>query len=153
LEKQEAIVVRNPEATRPWQHVLEPLSGYLLLAERLGTAGRAYAGAWNFGPGKEANRSVRDLVNKLLEVWGGGQAKFGMPAGNAPHEARFLHLNCDKASQVLGWSERWAFEQGVERAVSWYRDSLGGADAWELTTGQIQDYLQAMPKRAVSGGS
>ncbi len=134
LEKSEAVAVRNPEATRPWQHVLEPLAGYLLLAERLASDQRKYSGAWNFGPGKESNRTVRELVEKTLSVWGSGKAAFGAPKGAAqPHEAHFLHLNCDKAYQELGWKSTWGFDQAVEQTIRWYRQWLGGGNAWELT--------------------
>ena len=145
LEKGQPINVRNPVATRPWQHVLEPLSGYLLLAQKLGSRdGQQFRGAWNFGPTKESNRSVRELVEKILGVWGGGKAVMGhKDKGSKLHEARLLHLNCDKAHQELGWSQTWRFDDGVEQTALWYRDWLKKAGAWELTTGQIEAYTQA----------
>ena len=144
LEKGEPINVRNPIATRPWQHVLEPLSGYLRLAQKLGSRdGKYFRGAWNFGPTKESNRTVRELVEKTLKVWGGGKAIMGKKKPGALHEARFLHLNCDKAHQELGWSPTWHFDDGVEQTILWYRDRLKKADAWNLTTGQIEAYERA----------
>lgn len=140
LEKQEPVEVRNPQATRPWQHVLEPLSGYLLLAQRLFDAGNQYSGAWNFGPDKESNRTVRELVEKALGVWGSGKPVMGTSAGTQPHEAHFLHLNCDKARQELGWRPAWQFDQAVEHAIAWYSEWLEDADAWNLTTRQIYEY-------------
>ncbi len=152
LEKKEPIVVRNPEATRPWQHVLEPLNGYLLLAERLWLEPRKYSGPWNFGPGKESNRTVRELVEKALAVWGGGKALFGTPAETAqPHEAHFLHLNCDKAYQELGWRPTWAFERSVEETVRWYAAYLKGLNVWDLATKAIiefENHRRASPHTA-----
>jgi len=113
------IPVRRPEATRPWQHVLEPLGGYLLLAERLSTAAQAYASAFNFGPPLEANRSVRDLVEAALGHWPGSWQDLSDPT--APHEAGRLHLQIDKAHHLLGWKPRWPFATTVERTVGWYR--------------------------------
>lgn len=147
LEAGRAIRVRNPIATRPWQHVLEPLSGYLLLGQKLGLPdGQRFCGAWNFGPAKESNRTVRELVNKVVSVWGGGAAEFDPPGAGGWHEARFLHLNCDKAWQELGWTQTWHFEAGVEQTARWYHDWLKGRAAWELTTAQIAAYTQAAAK-------
>jgi CDP-glucose 4,6-dehydratase len=145
LEKHEPIGVRNPVATRPWQHVLEPLSGYLLLAQRLGSrGGERYRGAWNFGPTKESNRTVRELVEKTLKVWGSGKMVVARSRRNAVHEARLLHLNCDKAQQELGWGPTWHFDDSVEHTISWYRERLKRTDAWTLTTGQIEAYQRAV---------
>ena len=149
LADQRPVSVRNPDATRPWQHVLEPLSGYLRLAQRLGSAGgQRFRGAWNFGPTKESNRTVRELVEKILQTWGSGEAVMDPAQNNSgPHEARFLHLNCDKAHQELGWTPTWHFAEGVEQTARWYRDWLRGADAWKLTTGQIEAYCEAAARR------
>ena len=103
-------------------------------------------GAWNFGPTKESNRTVRELVEKTLKVWGKGKAVFGEVNPNALHEAKFLHLNCDKAHQELGWSPTWHFDDGVEKTILWYHDWLKGADAWKLTTSQIRAYEKAAQK-------
>jgi CDP-glucose 4,6-dehydratase len=127
LGRGEAIGVRNPSATRPWQHVLEPLGGYLLLAERLhqGTAGKAamadhpLASAFNFGPQLEANRCVRELVEEALRHWPGAWEDRSDPA--SPHEASLLNLVIDKAHHQLSWAPRWPFATTVERTVSWYR--------------------------------
>lgn len=115
----ESIPVRRPKASRSWQHVLEPLGGYLLLAEKLATAGPAYTTAFNFGPALEANRSVRQLVEAALEHWPGTWRDLSDPT--APHEAGRLHLQIDKAHHQLGWQPRWDFATTVERTVAWYR--------------------------------
>jgi CDP-glucose 4,6-dehydratase len=150
LEKRQPIGVRNPDATRPWQHVLEPLSGYLRLAQQLGSTGaRRFRGAWNFGPVKESNRTVRELVEKTLQVWGSGRAIMAKKKKNVGlHEAHFLHLNCDKAHHELGWSPTWHFDDSVEQTILWYKHWLSGADPWQLTTGQIQAYEKALQKKA-----
>jgi len=112
------IGVRNPAATRPWQHVLEPLGGYLLLAERL-SADLTLADAFNFGPQLEANRSVAELVVEALGHWPGSWIDQSDP--HAPHEASLLHLVIDKAHHQLGWAPRWDFATTVARTVGWYR--------------------------------
>jgi CDP-glucose 4,6-dehydratase len=137
------IIVRRPEATRPWQHVMEPLSGYLALARALSTGGKKFGGGWNFGPVKDSNRSVRDLVERVIAGWGGGEMKIERPV-DAPHESRLLHLNCDKAHGELGWRPTWHFAEGVDETTRWYREAHNGADAWALTTGQIAAYEAAL---------
>jgi CDP-glucose 4,6-dehydratase len=119
-----AIPVRRPEATRPWQHVLEPLSGYLLLAQRLAGAQERggvnpYATAFNFGPSLEANRPVRELVEEALKYWNGQWED--LSDRTAPHEAGRLHLQIDKAHHQLGWQPRWPFTTTIQRTVGWYR--------------------------------
>jgi CDP-glucose 4,6-dehydratase len=137
------IVIRSPEATRPWQHVLEPLSGYLTLASALHSGGRKFEGGWNFGPTKGSNRSVRELVERVIAGWGGGEMRIERPA-DAPHESRLLHLNCDKADSELGWRPTWHFAEGVDETTQWYREAHDGADAWKLTNRQIAAYEQAL---------
>ncbi|MFN9623811.1 MAG: CDP-glucose 4,6-dehydratase [Cyanobacteriota bacterium] len=120
----EPIGVRNPGATRPWQHVLEPLGAYLLLAERLCNAAEpaevgTLASPFNFGPQLEANRSVRELVEEALRHWPGRWDDRSDPS--SPHEAGLLNLVIDKAHHQLGWAPRWPFATTVERTVNWYR--------------------------------
>ena len=120
----QSINVRNPAATRPWQHVLEPLGGYLRLAERLSGAREpaeagALASAFNFGPQLEANRSVRELVEEALLHWTGRWEDRHNPS--SPHEAGLLHLVIDKAHHELHWAPRWCFSTTVARTVNWYR--------------------------------
>ena len=120
----EPIPVRNPRATRPWQHVLEPLGGYLLLAEKLagaqaGSGPNPYAEAFNFGPSLEANRPVQQLIVEALQHWPGQWHDLSDP--EAPHEAGRLHLQIDKAHHQLGWRPRWGFETTVEKTVRWYK--------------------------------
>ncbi|MEB3353209.1 MAG: CDP-glucose 4,6-dehydratase [Cyanobacteriota bacterium] len=120
----EPIPVRNPVATRPWQHVLEPLGGYLRLAEALAASQgqgepQRYAGAFNFGPLLEANRPVRELIEAALCHWPGQWQDLSHP--EAPHEAGRLHLQIDKAYHQLAWQPQWRFLTTVQRTVEWYR--------------------------------
>ncbi len=151
LSQGRPVGVRNPAATRPWQHVLEPLGGYLLLAAAM--AGRApVAGdpaalrsAFNFGPPLESNRSVRELVEQLLAEWPGRWEDRSEPG--APHEARLLNLATDKAWHLLAWRPRWDFRTTVRRVADWYLEARGlGEDAaafQALTRRQILAYTGA----------
>ena len=113
-----ALRLRNPDAIRPWQHVLEPLSGYLRLGQLL-LEGRAVEGAWNFGPAMDATLSVGDLVTRMRARWPAISVE---PADQpSPHEAAILRLNCDKASAQLGWHSVWGAEETITRCLDWYR--------------------------------
>jgi len=145
LEAHNPIPIRNPAATRPWQHVLEPLGGYLLLAEHLYshqinalTESNPFAGSFNFGPASEANRSVLELVNEVLKHWPGNWLDQSNP--HQPHEAGLLHLVSDKAQQQLAWRPRWSFSQAVEYTVSWYRRHYQGIEARKLCLEQLEIY-------------
>jgi len=129
--------VRNPSATRPWQHVLEPLGGYLLLAEKLAAA-EAETAAYNFGPSLEANRTVRELVEQMLLHWPGSWWDRSDPT--APHEAGRLHLQIDKVHHQLGWQPRWPFATTVERTVNWYRSVLEGESPVERCLQDLNAY-------------
>jgi len=141
LSEGESIQVRRPESTRPWQHVLEPLGGYLILAEKLATSGQAYAGAFNFGPLLEANRSVRELVEAALVYWPGSWRDIS--DSSAPHEAGRLHLQIDKAHHQLGWRPRWPFPTTVERTVNWYRADHEGGSSLSGCLADLQSYNEA----------
>jgi CDP-glucose 4,6-dehydratase len=116
----EPVIVRHPTAIRPWQHVLEPISGYLRLAERLCSGGNEWASPWNFGPNPGDDITVEDLVRKTLESWGRGQlAVHSNP--NAPHEAGILRLDSSKARSQLQWRPALSVQQAIEWTVDWYR--------------------------------
>lgn len=136
------IELRYPDATRPWQHVLEPLSGYMLTAERLYHDPAAYSDAWNFGPSDESICTVRELVDLIMRAWGGGRATVAAQNTGAAHEEKMLQLNCDKARRVLRWSPRWGIEETVAKTVRWYQAVSKGDSAREITLRQIHEYRE-----------
>jgi len=167
LQRGEAIAVRNPAATRPWQHVLEPLSGYLWLAARLSANATTdhrpltsalrppssvlcpLDSAFNFGPEKEANRNVGELVCEVLKSWPGRWDDQSNP--NDFHEAKLLMLSTAKAKKILHWQPTWKFETAIARTVEWYRGvNENAASAERLTQRQITEYVVAAAKQGVS---
>ena len=142
LQRGEPIPIRNKTATRPWQHVLEPLSGYLWLAAKLAArdpANALLATAFNFGPEKEANRTVVELVDEVLKTWPGRWEDRSDP--QAVHEAKLLMLSTAKAKKALNWQPTWPFETAIARTVAWYRAAnQNPAVAEELTLRQIAEY-------------
>lgn len=136
----EPLVVRNPTAIRPWQHVLEPLSGYLLLAENLWFDEATFSGGWNFGPPAEDAKPVHWIVKHLAEKWGEG-AKWEADSGCHPHEAHFLTLDSAKARMLLGWRSRWSLDRSLESIVEWYKALREGASMRSVVIQQINDYV------------
>ncbi len=137
LQAGRPVELRNPQAVRPWQHVLEPIAGYLRLAETLaGDAG--HARAYNFGPAPGDFRSVQDLTERVLAIWPGEWRDLSRPS--APHEAGVLAVASDLARHRLGWAPRWDFGIAVSRTVDWYRAVSGGADPCRVTRAQIAEY-------------
>lgn len=139
FEKGQPVDIRNPNAIRPWQHVLEPLRGYLMLAERLYTEGPAFAEAWNFGPNDDDARPVGWIVEALVEQWG-GDARWQQDAGEHPHEATYLKLDISKVRQRLGWQPQLRLADALRYIVDWAKQRQAGADVRTLTLGQIQNY-------------
>lgn len=133
--------IRNPNAIRPWQHVLEPLSGYMTLAERLYTQGMDYAQAWNFGPHDTETQAVHWIADKLAALWGDGASWQTEPAPQ-PHEAHYLKLDCSKARMTLGWTPRWSLETSLHRIVAWHKAWLDKANMQDYTLSEINDYMQ-----------
>lgn len=138
-EKGDILQVRRPYALRPWQHVLEPVSGYLKLAETSWSKPDV-AGAYNFGPKTSDAATVKDVVDLAKDVFGGGEVHFG-DSTEGPHEAGLLVLEVSKASNILGVSPRWALFETVSRTLEWYRDHSVGRDAKELCMANIDDYV------------
>jgi CDP-glucose 4,6-dehydratase len=132
------LIIRSPEATRPWQHVLEPLSGYLQLAERLFTDGVAFAEAWNFGPLDEDARSVRWIVEQLAALR--PEVNWHCESTAQAHEAHYLKLDSSKAFQRLQWQPRWRLATALQKTLFWHEAWQNGQDMQTITMAQIQDY-------------
>lgn len=130
-------IIRNPRSVRPWQFVLEPLAGYLLLAERLYADGVAYAEAWNFGPRDEDMQPVSTLVRSMVAAWGENASWVQDPLTH-PHEALTLRLDATKARLRLGWVPRWTLTQTLEAIIDWQRAAMAGKDMHEVTMQQIR---------------
>jgi len=137
IENGKKIIIRSPEAIRPWQHVLEPLRGYLMLAERLYTEGAAWAESWNFGPGDAGVLCVGDLVEKICQKLGG---KYELAPQAELHEARYLKLDCSKANMRLGWQAKLTMEQSIEYIAEWFHAYQKGEDMQAISLGQIEKY-------------
>ena len=133
------VVIRSPHAIRPWQHVLEPLGGYLTLAEHLYRDGAAFAEAFNFGPRSDDTQAVEWIVGKLAALWG-ENASWQIDAGDHPHEATFLKLDISKAAHRLAWQPQMNLEQALRLTVDWARGLLRGEDLRTLTLTQITTY-------------
>lgn len=144
-EAGDPLKVRNPASIRPWQHVLEPLSGYLLLAERLHGSPEKYAGAWNFGPDDADAVPVGQIVETLARHWG-PDARWIPDGGRHPHEATFLKLDCSKARQALAWSPRWTVDEAVSRSVDWYKAHGRADDLRAVSMAQIEAYASTLPE-------
>ncbi len=136
------VELRNPSATRPWQHVLDCLSGYLLLGARAQSEPERYRGeAFNFGPANGQGATVQSLVAELAKGWDGSAWGVAPDAASQPHEAKFLRLNCDKAAQVLGWKPRWDFEETAIKTAEWYRTyALDRSRIRDLSIRQLSEY-------------
>ena len=137
----EPIPVRNPDAVRPWQHVLNPLSGYLRLAEALHAAPEIQGG-WNFGPPLDDARTVRWIADRVSELWP-GDLRWELDSGPHPHEAHFLALDSAKARDRLGWAPTWDLDQALDGVVAWYRALRDGEDMRAITLGQIASFAAA----------
>lgn len=138
----QAVNIRSPAAIRPWQHVLEPLAGYLQLAEKLYLEGPRFADAWNFGPDDCDSRPVSWIVDALTRRWG-GEARWELSLDPHPHEAHYLKLDSSKARQLLGWKPRWHLEESLRRIVDWQKAFDAGDDMRAYSLQDIVDYSQA----------
>jgi CDP-glucose 4,6-dehydratase len=140
IEAEEPIRLRNPQATRPWQHVLEPLAGYLLLAAQLRKEPSVYSGSWNFGPSSKEVRTVLEVAEHLIARFGRGTI-VSEASLKKHHEARLLQLNCDRAHQLLGWYPRWDFERTLNMTSDWYKKIHSGEKVRDITLQQLSDYF------------
>lgn len=140
LKKGVPVVVRNPLSTRPWQHVLAPLSGYLILAEKLLEDPKKFSGSYNFGPKTQSIKTVKELVEQSISAWGTGSSQVSS-SSHDPHEDGLLHLNCDKANQWLGWYPLWDFDRTIRETIKWYKQVLAGQPSLSVTREQIYSYM------------
>jgi CDP-glucose 4,6-dehydratase len=144
FEKNKPVIIRNPNATRPWQHVLEPLSGYLALAEHLyAENGQQFAEGWNFGPHDDDARPVQWIVEHLVNSWGNG-ANWQLDGGEHPHEASYLKLDISKAKARLGWTPSWHLGTALEKITTWHHAWLADKNMQQLCQQQIAEYTQSM---------
>lgn len=141
IENDTPIHIRNPSATRPWQHVLEPLSGYLLLAANLIENKKKWEGAWNFGPPSSDVKTVKVVAESIICHIGKGSLVLGEQPNNKTHEASLLQLNCDKAHQQLNWYPRWNSNETLEKTAIWFKSIMSGENAKEITLAQINEYF------------
>jgi CDP-glucose 4,6-dehydratase len=139
FEQNKTVVIRNPLSTRPWQHVLEPLSGYLVLAKHLYEEGSTYAEAWNFGPKDEDCKPVSWVLDKMVTKWGNG-ASWELDRNNNPHEAGYLKLDCSKAAMHLNWRPKWNLEDTLESIINWHQHYMSGKKIQEQCLLEIAKY-------------
>ncbi len=135
----EPVRIRNPHAIRPWQHVLEPLSGYLTLAQSLYKDGVNYAEGWNFGPADDDAWPVERIVQRMCRQWG-KEARYEIDRGGHPHEAHYLKLDCSKAHSCLDWSPRWNLEKTLDTIIAWTESFRAGDNLQQVCLEQIADY-------------
>lgn len=138
ISKNEKIVIRNPFATRPWQHVLEPISGYLTLAARLLQNGIMYAEGFNFGPNPDSVLQVGQITQKMVKYWGKGEVIVSKT--DDFHEANLLQLNITKSNKVLGWNPKYNADEAIQKSVEWYKRFYKGEDMINFTLSQIEEY-------------
>jgi CDP-glucose 4,6-dehydratase len=139
FEKNEPVIVRNPMSTRPWQHVLEPLSGYLVLAQHLFEEGSNVAEGWNFGPKDEDCKPVSWILDRMVTKWGHG-ASWELDKNNNPHEAGYLKLDCSKAAMRLNWYPKWNLEHTLESIINWHQHYIAQKNIQEQCLLEIAKY-------------
>jgi CDP-glucose 4,6-dehydratase len=138
--KNEKLIIRYPQATRPWQHVLDPLFGYLTMAEHLWNNPTEFSGAWNFGPDQKSVKTVRDTIELSVQAWN-NNAEWESSNENHLHEANLLQLESEKAQKLLGWKPRMDFEKSVNETIRWYKEYYSSKqDMLELSLNQILEY-------------
>ena len=140
LENDKPIEIRSPRATRPWQHVLEPLSGYLLLASKMRKEPQKFCGAWNFGPNQDSIITVGEIADMIVAKWGSGSWS-DKSDKSEPHEANLLGLDISKAKSYLKWSPVWDIEATIEKTMDWYKEHKQ-KDSYKICVDQIKEYIE-----------
>lgn len=143
ISKGEKVHIRSPFAIRPWQHVLEPLHGYLTLGEMLFTEGVKYAEGWNFGPDDNDAQNVEWITSTICKLWGDG-ASYEIDNHPQPHEANYLKLDCSKAKAELNWIPKWNIHQALKSIVEWNKAYINGENIRQVTINQINQFYQSM---------
>jgi CDP-glucose 4,6-dehydratase len=138
FEDKKTLIIRNPKAIRPWQHVLEPLSGYIMLLERLYNEPAKYSSGWNFGPDDKDTKSVEWILNYISESL--PEFRWEINEGNKPHEAQLLSLDISKAKNDLNWSPKWSIEKALENILLWHKLWTSGNDMHQACLDEIYDY-------------
>ena len=141
FEKSEAVIIRNPLSTRPWQHVLEPLAGYLVLAQHLHEKGDEFAESWNFGPKDEDCKPVTWILDNMVRTWG-NDASWKLDDNSHPHEAAYLKLDCSKAASRLYWQPKWNLEKTLNSIVNWHQDWRTNKNMNEICLQEIANYIK-----------
>lgn len=141
LSNGEEIKIRNPRAVRPWQHVLEPLNGYLILAEKLYSRGIEYSSAWNFGPEDSDLKDVEWIAKTFCTLWG-NEASYIHNTNPQPYEAGYLKLDCSKARTELGWAPKWDLNTALKSIVEWHKAFISKSNMYSITLGQIESYYE-----------
>lgn len=148
LASHETILIRNPKSIRPWQHVLDCLSGYLTLAQKAIEESGVYTGAWNFGPMNVVQVTVEKILEKVLKCWGAGDWKVVEGESQKKHEATFLYLYSDKATTLLKWRPMWDIEKAVTKTVQWYREYYENPqNTYDLCQNQLREYIATQNER------
>ncbi len=144
INQNNPIIIRSPESIRPWQHVLEPLSGYLLLGQKLFENGQEYAESFNFGPYDTSVLTVEEITSKIVSIWGKGQVI--VEKSDSLHEAKLLKLNIEKAKRNLGWSPLYDVNKAIEETIDWYKRFYNGEEMKKNTEKQILNYAEGCKK-------
>jgi len=144
FEKNESVVIRNPKATRPWQHVLEPLSGYLILAQKLYEDQKEYSEGWNFGPNEQDVKPVDWILDEMISKWPNSSWKLDI--NSALHEASFLKLDISKAKSKLGWSPVWELRHTLGKIIAWHKAWLSKENMQDVCLAEIKEYTRDMNK-------
>ena len=142
FERNESVVIRNPKATRPWQHVLEPLSGYLTLVQKMYNNPKKYAEGWNFGPNEKDVKQVDWILNRMISGW--PNSSWELDKESNPHEAGFLKLDIEKAKSKLGWMPVWELSYTLEKIISWHKAWLNKEDMQAVCLAEIEEYTRSM---------
>jgi CDP-glucose 4,6-dehydratase len=140
FQNNKSVEIRNPQAIRPWQHVLEPLAGYIQLAEQLTATPKKYAQAWNFGPKEEDAKPVQWIVEQMAKQWG-SDAKWTIDQTEHPHEANYLKLDCSKAHAELNWYPKWSLQTALQKIIQWHQIEIEQKDMRQYTVSQIEQYM------------